>query len=294
MSQLLNNFLLHPRTKSQIELLLRRPAHATLICGPAGSGKKTLAKAIASELLGIQKLEDYPYFMHVSKLKNKHDISIDQVREIIESAKLKIPGNKEVQRVIIIDDAQNLSIPAQNALLKILEEPNDNTVFLLGVSLAQEVLPTIISRTRSLDVLPVTLEQAEAYFGRSYTSEQLNTAWQLSGGLTGLLTALLLDDQSHPLKEAVKQSRLFLGSKTYDRLRMMESLSRDKQQLNVFFEALARIFSHLHHSAISSNKDAQAAKISKSRKLIQRSQDALRLNTNAKIVCLNFTINLRV
>jgi hypothetical protein len=290
----LSTLLLHPRTKSQIELLLERPTHAVLISGPAGSGKKTLAKVIAAELLGVKKLEEHPYFMHVEKIKNKQDISIEQVRDIIANTRLKIPGDKEIQRVIVIDDAHHLSIPAQNALLKILEEPSDNTIFLLGVQSAQDVLPTIVSRTRVLYVLPVALEQAATHFDGSYTAEQLNTAWQLSGGLAGLLSALLLDNQKHPLKEAVVQSRVFLGAKTYERLRIMDSLSRDKQQLGVFFDALARIFAHLHHSAIRNNKNAQAANLTDSRKLLQKSQNALRSNTNPKIVCLNFTLNLKV
>jgi DNA polymerase III gamma/tau subunit len=146
MNNLLNSLLLHPSTLLQLKQFLQDPTHALAITGTEGSGKKTLAEVIALILLDLpakDKLNSYPYFFTVAQLKNKSDISIEQVREIINSLKLKVPGNKKIKRIVLIEDAQFLSIPAQNALLKILEETNLDTVFILSINSMQNVLPTI-------------------------------------------------------------------------------------------------------------------------------------------------------
>jgi DNA polymerase-3 subunit delta' len=294
MSNELNNLLLHPRSAAQLHLFIRNPAHAVLISGPGGSGKNTVATAAAATILDIQNLDNYPYFIQIQRLKNKQDISIEQVREVINSMKLKTPGRKKIQRAVLIKDAQFLSLPAQNSLLKILEEPSSDTIFLLTASSTQSVLPTIISRSQVLEIQPVGLEKAIKYWGDKYSDEQIRIAWQLSGGLAGLLSALLAEDQKHPLKEAVVQTRKYLASKTYGRLLIMDNLSRDKEQLSLFLEALARILSFLHKGAIKNDKPTQATKLLEDRKLLIAAQKALRANTNPKIVCLKLTMDLRV
>jgi DNA polymerase III gamma/tau subunit len=254
MSNELNNLLLHPRSAAQLHLFIRNPAHAVLISGPGGSGKNTVATAAAATILDIQNLDNYPYFIQIQRLKNKQDISIEQVREVINSMKLKTPGRKKIQRAVLIKDAQFLSLPAQNSLLKILEEPSSDTIFLLTASSTQSVLPTIISRSQVLEIQPVGLEKAIKYWGDKYSDEQIRIAWQLSGGLAGLLSALLAED----------------------------------------LEALARILSFLHKGAIKNDKPTQATKLLEDRKLLIAAQKALRANTNPKIVCLKLTMDLRV
>jgi hypothetical protein len=270
MSNELNNLLLHPRSAAQLHLFIRNPAHAVLISGPGGSGKNTVATAAAATILDIQNLDNYPYFIQIQRLKNKQDISIEQVREVINSMKLKTPGRKKIQRAVLIKDAQFLSLPAQNSLLKILEEPSSDTIFLLTASSTQSVLPTIISRSQVLEIQPVGLEKAIKYWGDKYSDEQIRIAWQLSGGLAGLLSTLLAEDL------------------------IMDNLSRDKEQLSLFLEALARILSFLHKGAIKNDKPTQATKLLEDRKLLIAAQKALRANTNPKIVCLKLTMDLRV
>jgi DNA polymerase III delta prime subunit len=117
MNSSITSLLLHPRTFTQLQQFMLDPAHAIAITGMQGSGKKTLAEAIASNLLDLPDTKDLysqPYFFHVARLKNKSDISIEQVREIINSLKLKVPGAQAIKRVVFIENAQLLSIPAQN------------------------------------------------------------------------------------------------------------------------------------------------------------------------------------
>ena len=74
----------------------------------------------------------------------KREISVDQIRQL--SADACILPNEASRKVYIIDEADRMNISAQNAALKLLEEPPAGTVFLLCVSNAGALLPTVRSR----------------------------------------------------------------------------------------------------------------------------------------------------
>jgi hypothetical protein len=290
--------LLHPKTKLQVEYLLKNPPQSLLIAANSGSGKLTLAKEFAAKLLrlnGPEKLDNYPYFFHVNRLKNKSDISIEQVRTVIDSLKLKTPGSNSVRRIVLIEDANYLSIPAQNALLKILEEPNPDTIFILTVTSVIHVLPTIASRTQKLEVHPVGLNEAIEFWQDSDIKQKdIESAWRLSGGSVGLMNALLTEDNNHPLKLAVEDAKIFIKSTKYERLLQADKLSRSKDGFVLFLEALSRTLNFLNHLAVANNKDSQANNILYSRKVIKTSADALESNANARLVALNLALNIKI
>jgi DNA polymerase-3 subunit delta' len=80
-------------------------------------------------------------------------IKIDQVREVCQALALK-PYEARV-RVVLIADAHRLNVAAGNALLKILEEPPEGTVWILTAPQTADVLPTIASRCRHLRFKPI-------------------------------------------------------------------------------------------------------------------------------------------
>jgi hypothetical protein len=299
MNKDIDNLLLHPKTKMQVEYILKNPPHALLISSGFGSGKKTLAKNIAVNLLELENLatlKSYPYFFYISKLKNKSDVSIEQIREVIDALKLKTPGNKKIRRVIVIENAHNMSLPAQNALLKTLEEPNPDTVFLLTVSSKLGVLPTISSRTQQIEIQPINVDDSLNYWEeRGYSKQAIESAWRLSGGSPGLLYALLLEDNDHPLKASVDEVKIFLKyNNKYQRLLQVDKISRNKEDLALFLDALSRTLSFLHHGAIKNNKTMQANNILTSRKEIKISLKALDTNVNSRLIALKLVLGLKV
>ena len=156
----------------------KRLAHAYLLTGESGSGKKELALWIAkllfcenpslagpcdhcSECLRISQNE-HPDVVEIAPAGLS--IKIDQIRYLkSEFAKSGVEG---VQKVFIIEDAEKMSVSAANGLLKFLEEPSGTVTAFLLTSEQNKILPTIISRCQLLELnapqLPLLIEKLEA------------------------------------------------------------------------------------------------------------------------------------
>lgn len=152
--------------------------HAWLLSGPRGVGKASFARDAATRVLAdaagpadscpglatdpehrIAKLVEagsHPDFRLVERLENPkkpgvllRNITVDQVRALGELLDMT-PALSE-WRAVVIDSADDMEKPAANALLKMLEEPPSNCVFLLVAHSAGRLLPTIRSRCRRLE-----------------------------------------------------------------------------------------------------------------------------------------------
>lgn len=291
----LDELLLHRNTLAQAKTFLEKPSHALLITGVSGSGKAYLAASLAAELLGLGKgreLSDYPYFTRLKRPDGKQDIPIDSVRNLSRILKLKALGLAEIKRVILIEDAQDLNEESSSALLKMLEEPPLDCVFILTAENPKGLLPTIASRAQLLPVYPVSLSQAQDYWQGQFSSQKVENAWQLSQGSVGLMLALLRGQNDHPLKLAIEEAKKYLGQDKYQRLLTADSLSRDKQQLRLMLGALVRLLGALHHSAVQRGNIAQQKKLLASRKLVNKLADRLEANSSPKLIVLELSLNL--
>lgn len=129
--------------------------HAWLITGPPGSGRSTLAHAFAAELVGVGQDEAgwsqvvtgaHP---DVSILAtDRVTITIDEVRQLVTHSYFSPSISR--YRVIIIEDADRMTERTSNVLLKALEEPPPQTVWILCTPSPADVLPTIRSRMRTV------------------------------------------------------------------------------------------------------------------------------------------------
>ena len=129
--------------------------HAWLITGPPGSGRSTLAHAFAAELVGAGQNEAawrqviagaHPDVSILST--NKVTITIEEVRALVAFSYFSPSASN--YRVVIIEDADRMTERTSNVLLKALEEPPPQTVWILCAPSTADVLPTIRSRTRSV------------------------------------------------------------------------------------------------------------------------------------------------
>ena len=171
--------------KKVVDMLARairngRIGHAYIFSGPEHVGKFTLAKMFAlhaisgSELdLDIDNFDKEalfdllvvkPEIVEKNKVFKQRDISIESIREAKKSLSLFPYSGK--RKVLIVDDAHRMNISAQNALLKIFEEPNPTTMIILVTSEVDRILPTIQSRSQMLNLGLVSDEDMSNAFGQ--------------------------------------------------------------------------------------------------------------------------------
>jgi DNA polymerase III subunit delta' len=137
-----------------------------LLSGKRGSGKSTLAYHLINYILSKEEEFKYdlnnfninpenksfklllnkthPNFYLIDLLSEKKNIDVTQIREMITYTNKSSFNNKE--RFILIDNVENLNKNSINALLKIIEEPNENVFFILINNNEKYILPTLRSR----------------------------------------------------------------------------------------------------------------------------------------------------
>jgi DNA polymerase-3 subunit delta' len=133
-----------------------RLAHAYLITGAAGSGKRTLAADVAELVNGAPAREVFggsaPDIHLASPESKSRRISIEQLRDLEHTLQLRSSDGR--RKVAIVSDADRMGTQAANAFLKTLEEPPNNSLLLL-LSTIPEVLPdTILSRCIAIPLAP--------------------------------------------------------------------------------------------------------------------------------------------
>ena len=268
-----------------------------LIVGSQGAGKYYLAEAIAAALLKIPtntSPQGYPYFFHLHKADGKQDIPIDDVRSLISQLQLKTPGSSStVRRVVIVEDAHLLSIPAQNAMLKTLEEPAADTVFLLTVPYRQSILPTVASRLHILNLLPVPLAVSLAHYPQ-LPKARIEPAWRFSRGSAGLLSALINNLEGHELKRAVEEVKVLLKQNHFERLLKIEQWSKDRAHLSLILEAFSRMLVLMHQGAIGRRQSNQAIKLLQARQLIADCKKLLAGNASTRLIGLELVLKLKI
>ena len=135
--------------------------HAYLFCGTRGTGKTTTARLLAKALNctgeGEKPCGQCPEckaiaagdFLDVVEMDAASNNSVDDIRTLRES--VNFPPVSGKKKVYIIDEAHMLSPQAANAFLKTLEEPPENTVFILATTDPNKLPATILSRCMRLD-----------------------------------------------------------------------------------------------------------------------------------------------
>lgn len=121
--------------------------HARLIVGGTAIKRSFLTKQIVSETLSFPYLKPHPDIFVIEGLNS---ISINQIRELKEFLSFK-PYLAPL-KIALIPQAEKMTIPAQNALLKTLEEPSANSLIILNCPKTNLLLPTIISRCQVISL----------------------------------------------------------------------------------------------------------------------------------------------
>ncbi len=178
-----------------------RLPHALLLEGPAGSGRRTLARLIAKAAVCTGAGEkpcgrcaacikatggNHPDIVETGGDGAARSFHIETVRDIRDKA--YILPNESPRRAVILAGAQGMTEQAQNALLKILEEPPAHALFILTCENRAQLLSTIQSRTVCIPLGPVSPEEAEEAVRRLLPDADetaVRQAIAVFGGLVG-------------------------------------------------------------------------------------------------------------
>ena len=186
----------------------RRLHHAYLFVGPEGIGKNTIAMALAQAIhcstasndacgqcAECARIKDsnHPDVRTIQTLEGKKEIGIQQVREIERELRYRSFGGE--RKIAIVDPAGTMNAAAQNALLKTLEEPPENSLIILITTNAGELLPTLRSRCLRFSFAPLSRSQVADYLQtkQKIDSEKADLLAAMSMGSIG--RALSLDDE---------------------------------------------------------------------------------------------------
>ena len=188
----------HDTLKAFVDAWEKRDEHPIhpvwMLCGPRGIGKATLAYKIAKMVYGnVGDFFIIDLARNVDERGNEKPdakmISVHTVRSMIE--KMQMSSMSGQWRVVLIDSVDELTVAAENAVLKLLEEPPQKTLFLLVTHQLSGVLPTVRSRARVEKMRPLTIselrELCTRFMGDTEVSSEI---LKLSNGSFGKIANL--------------------------------------------------------------------------------------------------------
>ena len=187
---------------------MQRIAHAYLFSGPRGVGKTSMARIFAKSLNCLQEdMKNRP----CNKCENCLEITQGTSQDVIEIDGASNTGVEDIRdlqkellystsnsryKIYIIDEVHMLSKNAFNALLKTLEEPPDNVIFIFATTEPHKVLPTIISRCQRFDFKRIPIKKIVARLQDICKQEKLNISDDSLFYLAKMADGSMRDSQS--------------------------------------------------------------------------------------------------
>lgn len=236
----------------------KRFPHALIIEGAQGLGKKTLARQMAKALVcrgenrpcnscvQCRKAEEkiHPDIFEHSAEGGVNSFHVDVVRKIIRDA--YVTPNESDYKIYILGNADCMSISAQNALLKVLEEPPEYVIFILTAKSKGSLLQTVISRS-----VVVTLEGVKSDVGARYIAghyedcsfeQAKSTVESFNGNIGKALDSIKNGKESEVFDIACQMSRTLIEDNEYELLKLCSKLMYDRKSIVLCCDILKNIF----------------------------------------------------
>ncbi len=218
--------IIHPSSETTLSLLMQDLPQSLLLTGPVGVGLNTVAQHIARSIGAVT----FTVLPEKDEKVNidKGVISVDSIRRLYSQTRTIQRG----KRVIVIDYAERMGHQAQNAFLKLLEEPGEGTHFVLVTHSPSRLLPTITSRTQLLELRPITSTQTENLLDSldvTNTTKRTQLLF-MAEGLPAEMTRLVADEVYFELRAGiVRDARDILQGTTYKKLLVAHKYKENRE-----------------------------------------------------------------
>jgi len=272
-------------------------AHSYLLCGPSHVGKYTVAKKLAYILQCPNNFcGNCPTCTQIRKgshidvmeFPNNHEsLKIEQVREIIGRAMM---SSQSKYKIIILQTIDRMTPEAANCFLKTLEEPPEGTVFIMTTSHIREILPTIVSRSRTVRFHSFSVEYLVKILREKHPDiedEVIENVAKLALGKTGKALDLMEqpDELVYNLKLYKDVLYLLATDNIVERFKYVEELLEDDKKLRDFLNVML----HVLRSKMLEDR-GQSGKVNRLISNVENAKKFLRQNVNARLVLENLML----
>lgn len=234
---------LNESTKLRLERLAGDLPQGLLLQGISGVGLSTIAKYLSKDSLVeiLEPRDSKGLIDHCNGI-----IGVNTIRDLYTSAKVK----SRSKRTFIIDDADRMTVPAQNAFLKLLEEPTSSTRFILTSHDSQALLPTVRSRLEVLNILPISDLQTQGLVkSLQYSATETNQIMFIASGRPAEILRLVDNRTVFNQKiDLMKDAKALINGTKIERLSIAYAYANDRQAALSLVEAsLSIVRASIHH-----------------------------------------------
>ena len=281
-------------------------SHAYMFEGPSGVGKNTMARELAATLLEMENLFNSPDYIEITPDGNS--IRIAQIRKLQSDILVK---PYKSYKIYVIDEAQKMTVEAQNALLKTLEEPPKYAIIILITNNKESLLDTIKSRCEIIKFTPIPLVEVADYL--TQTGVDKNRASLLANFSRGSMQKAIELSESedfHIMRDEVqKYVETFLTGSMLDIMDIQSSIEKYKDNITNVLDLLVNYFRDI--MMVKENVDSSMiinldrlvfiknmstkitySQLSKIIDIIEETKNKLRSNCNFNISIQVMTLNI--
>lgn len=281
-------------------------SHAYMFEGPSGIGKNTMARELAKILLEMEHLSNSPDYIEIKPDGNS--IKIAQIRKIQSDILVK---PYKSYKIYVFDEAQKMTVEAQNALLKTLEEPPKYAIIILITNNKEALLDTIKSRCEIIKFTPIPLRDISNYLITTGVDEKrASLLANFSRGSMQKAIELSNSEDFYMMREEIqKYVQTFLSGNLIEIMDIQNSIEKYKDQIiNVldlminYFRDIMMAKENIDKSMIinldkltfikNMSRKITYSQLSKIIGIIEDTKDKLRSNCNFNISIQVMTLNI--
>lgn len=275
----LDELIISPVTRRQLEAYLSSPVHALLLVGVAGLGLGTIARALADRVAG----NNVVYLMPTNHNKQKTTIiNVDDIAGLPTILRDK----RDHRLAVVIDDADQTAPGVFERMLKLIEEPVSGVYFIFTTHRIAALPATILSRTGTIRVKAPAAEACRSLLDGVDAQLANQISW-LAGNRPALARRLVESgDQSQLDIISMTRAKQFMQAQRPHRIEQIDAIA-DRESGLALCVATARILTVM----LAGGGSVEAATIARRLDLLSETADRLSANGNVRLQLLNLAVN---